>query len=233
MANEKKVGVLLSGCGVYDGSEIHESVLTLLCLEQNGLQAVCLAPDIEQHHVIDHTNGEELSEKRNVLVEASRIARGNIKPVKNFPIESIDALAMPGGFGVAKNFTKWAFEGVEGSIEPQIKDLIVKVVKAGKPIVALCMSPTTVARALQGTGIKADLTVGTNASKSLYDIAAIGSEMKKAGANPVMCEVDEIVVDPKNKIISSPCYMMDVSITEIYKGIEKTIAKLAEMLKDS
>lgn len=227
---KRKVAVLLSGCGVYDGAEIHESVLTLLTLDQQGFDVICIAPDMEQHHVINHLNGEEQSEKRNVLIEAARIARGNIKAIQDVKVDEIDALVMPGGFGVAKNFTKWAFQGADGSIEQQVKDFILDVVKAKKPLAALCMSPTTVAKALEGSGIESDLTVGTTQSKSQYNIDEIGENMKKLGAIPILCDVDEIVVDIKNKIISSPCYMMDAPISEIHKGIVKTISKLAELL---
>ncbi|WP_338764433.1 isoprenoid biosynthesis glyoxalase ElbB [Bernardetia sp. ABR2-2B] len=225
-----KIGVLLSGSGVYDGAEIQESVLILLALEQAGASYFCIAPNIEQHHVINHMTGEQMNEKRNVLIESARIARGNVKDLAEISVEDMDGLVMPGGFGVAKNFTKWAFEGANGEINTDVKRLVNEMVKLNKPIAAVCMSPTTVAKALEGTGIEATLTVGTTSEKSPYQIADINVEMTKTGANPVMCTVTELISDDINNIVSSPCYMMDASISQINEGIQKTIAKLVEMV---
>jgi enhancing lycopene biosynthesis protein 2 len=225
-----KIGVLLSGSGVYDGAEIQESVLILLALEQAGAEYFCIAPNIQQHHVINHLTGEEMNEKRNVLVEAARIARGNIKDLAEVSADDMDGLVMPGGFGVAKNFSKWAFEGANGEINQDVKKLINQMVKESKPIAAVCMSPTTLAKALEGSGIEASLTVGTTKEKSPYQIADINAEMKKVGANPVLCSVTEVVSDDAHNIISSPCYMMEGSISQINEGIQKTIAKLIEMV---
>ncbi|WP_291723818.1 isoprenoid biosynthesis glyoxalase ElbB [Bernardetia sp.] len=225
-----KIGVLLSGSGVYDGAEIQESVLVLLALSQAGVEYFCIAPNIEQHHVINHLNGEEMNEKRNVLTEAARIARGNIKDLAEITANDMDGLVMPGGFGVAKNFTKWAFEGANGEINADVKRLVNEMVKQHKPIAAVCMSPTTVAKALEGTGIEANLTVGTTQEASPYQIADINGEMEKVGAKPEMCSVTEVISDDANNIVSSPCYMMEASISEVNEGIQKTIAKLVEMV---
>lgn len=225
-----KIGVLLSGSGVYDGAEIQESVLILLALAQQGADYFCIAPNIEQHHVINHLTGDQMNEKRNVLVESARIARGNIKNLTEVSVDDMDGLVMPGGFGVAKNFTKWAFEGANGEINQDVKKLISEMVNNHKPIAAVCMSPTTVAKALEGTGIETTLTVGTTKEKSPYQIADISGEMKKVGANPVFCTVTEVVSDDVNNIVSSPCYMMEASIAQVNEGIQKTIAKLIEMV---
>ncbi|MCU0393825.1 MAG: isoprenoid biosynthesis glyoxalase ElbB [Thermoflexibacter sp.] len=225
-----KIGVLLSGCGVYDGSEIHESVLMLLALEKAGAETICIAPNIEQHHVINHLTGEEMPEKRNVLVEAARIARGKIVALDQLNIEELDALAMPGGFGTAKNFTKWAFEGAKGEIHEGVKQLIRAMIHENKPIAAVCMSPTSLAKALEGTGIKAILTVGNTDKPSLYDIAGISQAMESIGAKAVFCDNEDVIEDDINNIVTSPCYMMDVSIAEVYRGIQKTISKLVEMV---
>ncbi len=226
-----KIGVLLSGSGVYDGAEIQETVLILLALEQSGAEYFCIAPNINQHHVINHLTGDEMNEKRNVLVEAARIARGNIKDLAEITANDMDGLVMPGGFGVAKNFTKWAFEGSKGEINADVKRLINEVIKSNKPIAAVCMSPTTLSKALEGSGIEASLTVGTTKEKSPYQIADINAEMKKIGANPVLCSVTEVVADDVNNIVSSPCYMMEATISQINEGIQKTIAKLVEMVE--
>ncbi len=226
-----KIGVLLSGSGVYDGSEIHESVLTLLAIDKLGAEAVCVAPNKNQHHVLNHMTGEEIEQTRNVLVESARIARGNILSLSNANPDELDALAIPGGFGTAKNHTNWAFEGADGIIDPEVRDFILAFVKTGKPVAAMCMAPTTVAKALEGVDMpaKPKLTVGTTEQSSPYDIKAISEGMEKLGVNPIMCEKDSLVTDDINNIISSPCYMMDATITEISEGIEKTINKLVEI----
>jgi enhancing lycopene biosynthesis protein 2 len=229
MDRKFKFGVLLSGCGVYDGAEIHEAVSVLLALDKMGIEAVCIAPDVEQHHVINHLTGEEMPEKRNVLVEAARIARGAITEISKVNVDELDALVMPGGFGVAKNFTKWAFEGPNGAILESVKNLIQAFYKAKKPIGAVCMSPTTVAKALEGMA-NVQLTIGNTIEKSPYDIKAISEGINATGNVAVMASVNDVFVDTANKIVTSPCYMMEATISQIYAGAEKTIEKLKEMI---
>lgn len=210
-----KVAVILSGCGVYDGSEIHESVLALLALAENQCSYECFAPNISQHHVVNHTNGEEMKESRNVLFESARIARGEIRALSELDIHAFDALFFPGGFGVAKNFTKWAFEGPKGEILPQLKDKVLAAVEAKKIIAAVCMSPTTIAKALEGSKIHPELTVGTSNESSPYDISAISEGMESIGAKAIQKSVKEVYTDTANKIVSAPCYMMDATILDI------------------
>lgn len=225
-----KIAVLLSGCGVYDGAEIHEAVCTLLAIDQNEATYQCIAPDTDQHHVINHLNGDEMDEKRNVLVESARIARGEIKAIKDVSADDFDGLAIPGGFGAAKNLTKWAFEGPEGAINPEVKRIINEFVLANKPVAAMCMGPTVVAKALEESGIKAKLTVGTTEEPSPYDIGAVSAGMEKAGAVAEMTSVSNIVVDVENKIITTPAYMMEASISQIYEGVSKVVKKLVELV---
>jgi len=229
MDRKFKFGVLLSGCGVYDGAEIHEAVSVLLAIDKMGIEAVCIAPDVEQYHVINHLTGEEMPEKRNVLVEAARIARGAITEINKVNVDELDALVMPGGFGVAKNFTKWAFEGPNGAILESVKNLIQAFYKAKKPIGAVCMSPTTVAKALEGIA-NVQLTIGNTIEKSPYDIKAISEGINATGNVAVMVSVNDVFVDTANKIVTSPCYMMEATISQIYAGAEKTIEKLKEMI---
>ncbi len=226
-----KIGVLLSGCGVYDGSEIHEAVFTLLAIDENKAEAVCFAPDIEQHHVINHQNGEEMEDRRNVLIESARIARGNIGSLAGITSEDIDALVIPGGFGAAKNLSKWAFEGPDGDILPDVKRIINEMVAKGKPVAGLCMGPTVIAKALEDSGIKASLTVGTTEAPSSYEIEGISAGMEKAGATAVMKTVEEIEVDLVNRIVSAPCYMMDATVTQIRNNIKDAIDKLVQLGK--
>ena len=155
-----KIGVLLSGCGVYDGVEIQEAVLTMLAIEEKGAEVICISLNQPQYHVVNHLNGEVMNEQRNMLIEAARIARGKVHEISTIAPADIDALVIPGGFGSAKNFTKWAFSGPEGDIDPKVKLLIVNMVNVGKPIAALCVSPVVVAKALEGSAITANMTIG-------------------------------------------------------------------------
>jgi enhancing lycopene biosynthesis protein 2 len=227
-----RIGVLLSGNGVYDGSEIHESVFTLLAIDENKGDAVCMAPNIEQHHVVNHMTGDEMPEKRNVLVEAARIARGAITDLADMRTDKLDALVIPGGFGAAKNLTKWAFSGPDGAINSEVKRIINEMVSAKKPIVGLCMGPTVIAKALQGAGLEEHLTVGTTKETSPYEIEAISQGMEKTGAVAEMKTVREIAIDHKNRIITAPCYMMEASITDVRENIKQAIDELFEMLAE-
>ena len=221
-----KVAVLLHGSGVYDGTEIQEATFTLLALAQNGHTYQCIAPDIKQYHVVNHATGEETDEVRNGFVESARISRRDLKKVKDISVSDFDALVMPGGFGTAKNFTTWAFNGPQGEIVPEIKNLILGFIKTQKPIVGLCMSPTTIAKALQNTGYQAKLTVGTSAEKSPYEIGAISEGIKSTGAVAEMKSVREITIDKQLKIITAPCYMMNATIVEVYQNIVQAIQEL-------
>ncbi len=230
MNTRLRIGVLLSGCGVYDGSEIHESVLILLALDKLGAEAVCMAPDVAQHEVVNHLTGEVMPEQRNVLVESARIARGNIHSLDQIEAKDLDGLVLPGGFGAAKNLTQWAVSGPEGAILPAVRALIQAMAQLGKPIAAVCIAPTVVAKALQGTGRRPKLTVGTTDAPSPYDIPAISAALDLAGAEVVMTAPTDVLEDDMNNIITSPCYMMESSISQVADGIEKTISKLLEMV---
>ncbi len=226
----KKIGVLLHGNGVFDGSEIHESVFTLLAIAEAGAEAVCFAPNVNQHHVLDHTTGQEMSETRNVLVESARIARGNIKDIIDIKADELDGLVMPGGFGTAKNITKWAFEGPAGPILDSVKILLLALVRQGKPIAGLCMSPTTIAKALEGTEFSAHLSVGTTTEPSPYDIAAIASGMESIGQVAEMTSVRDVAVDEALKIVTAPCYMMEANIIEVRENIKQAVEKLISLM---
>ncbi|MBI1288338.1 MAG: isoprenoid biosynthesis glyoxalase ElbB [Flavobacteriales bacterium] len=227
-----KIGVLLSGNGVYDGSEIHESVFTLLAIDENRGEAICMAPNVDQYHVINHISGDEMQEKRNVMVEAARIARGAISDLADMSSADMDALVIPGGFGAAKNLTTWAFNGPDGEINEEVKRIINEMVNANKPIVGLCMGPTVIAKALEGAGLNEHLTVGTTQEASPYEIGAISAGMVKTGAVAEMKTVHEISVDTENRIITAPCYMMEASISDIRDNIKQAIDQLFEMLEE-
>jgi len=226
----KKIGVLLSGCGVADGSEIHEAVLTLLAIREHGMNAVCMAPNAPQHHVTNHATDQPMDETRNMLVEAARIARGDIHDLANMKASDFDGLVIPGGFGAATNLTDWAFSGPDGTILPDVSRIINEAVMAGIPIAGLCMGPTVIALALKQAGMSAHLSVGTTEEGSPYDIGAISAGMDAAGQTAVMKNVREIAYDPDMKIISAPCYMMDADILDVRKNISQAIEKLAGLI---
>lgn len=216
-----KIGVLLAGCGVFDGAEIHEATLTLYFLDKAGAEAVIMAPDIPQKEVINHLTGEPMNEKRNVLVEAARIARGNIKNIDDISADDIDGLIMPGGYGVAKNFSDFLEKGADTTVIPQVKRLLVELLKAGKPIGAICISPVIVAAALREA--KPTLTIGTD-----VDVAKVIEDM---GARHLSCPVSEMVVDEENKIVSTPAYMLGRSIKEVAEGIEKLVNEVIRLAR--
>ncbi|ASB48063.1 isoprenoid biosynthesis glyoxalase ElbB [Alkalitalea saponilacus] len=214
---KKKIAVILAGCGVYDGAEIHESVLTMLAIQQAGAEYELFAPDIEQHHVVNHISGEEMNEKRNVLIEAARIARGNIKPLSELKVENADALMIPGGFGVAKNLCSFAVDGPDCKVNPEAELVVKSFHKAGKPIGALCISPALITKVLGA----AEVTIGSDEGTA----AAIN----KMGGTHVNTTHGEVIIDKKNKIATTPCYMLDATITQIAEGagnIVKTVLKM-------
>lgn len=220
-----KAAVFLSGCGVFDGAEIQEAVLALLHLKKNGFDYQCFAPDVAQHHVVNHRNGEEMAESRNVLTEAARIARGEIKSLSDYRAEDYAAVVMPGGFGVAKNFTRWAFEGPAGSILPELAEALRATLAAKKPIAALCMAPTVLARAVGRDGPPLRLTVG--------DIDEVADGMTLLGMKAVACGVAEPCVDRENRVITVPCYMMEADIVEIDQGVAAGMKALRELVEQS
>ena len=215
---------------MYDGAEIHEAVMTLLSIEEIGAQAICIAVDKDQYHVVNHTNGEEMNESRNMLVEAARIARGDIHNINSIDPVDIDALVIPGGFGSAKNLTNWAFNGPDGDILPEVKLLLINMMNVGKPIAALCVSPVVLAKALEGSDIKPTLTIGTDKEESPYDIAGFTGGLEKTGMATEMKSVREISVDRENKIVTAPCYMMDANILDIRKNVRSAIEALRDLV---
>lgn len=225
-----KFGILLSGCGVYDGAEIHESTMAMLAVKEAGHEYQCIGIDLDQHHVVNHLNGEEMPEKRNMMVEAARIARGEIVEISAVSPAEIDGLIIPGGFGSAKNFTTWAFNGPDGEILPEVKLLIVNMVNVGKPVCALCVSPVVVAKALEDSGIQAEMTLGSDQEPSPYDIPGFNAGIESVGAVASMKTIREIQVDQANKIITAPCYMMEADILEIRNNVRQAVEEMIRLV---
>jgi enhancing lycopene biosynthesis protein 2 len=214
----KRFAVVLSGCGVFDGAEIHESVLTLLAIERAGASWQCFAPDILQHHVIDHVTGSEMPEKRNVLTESARIARGQILPLSKFRAAEYDGLIFPGGFGAAKNLCDWAFLGDSCTVNPDVERVIREMQAAGKPIGAMCIAPVILAKLFRGT----NLTTG--------DDAASGKFIENTGNLYVRTTHGEVIADRTLKIFTTPCYMLDASILQIAEGTENIVREMMAVL---
>jgi enhancing lycopene biosynthesis protein 2 len=218
---KKKIGVLLSGCGVMDGSEIHEATLTLFFLDKQGAEIVCMAPNKDQLDVMNHVTGAPAQEKRNVMVEAARIARGKILDVKTVKAEDLDAIIIPGGLGAAKNLCTFAKDGPACTVDEDVARLLRDLNRAKKPIGALCIAPALIAR-LFGADLSPELTIGTDAGTA--------SALQKMGAKHKNAKVDEIAADSKNRIVTTPCYMLAQSIKEVGAGVEKLVAQIVEMI---
>jgi len=214
----KKVAVILSGCGVYDGAEIYESVITLLRLDQRGVDVQCFAPNITQHHVINHLTGDEMPETRNVLVEAARIVRGEIKDVREASADEFDALIVPGGFGAAKNLSDFAVNGAQLTVQPDVLAMAQAFAAANKPVGLICIAPAMAAK-IFGPGVVC--TIGNDA-----DTAAALTTM---GAQHEECAVDDIVEDPQYKLVTTPAYMRAQSISEAASGINKLVDRVLEL----
>jgi len=214
----KKVAIILSGCGVFDGSEIHEAVLTLLAVEANGAEYQCFAPDIPQLHVINHRTGEEMDESRNVLVESARIARGDVKNVAELTADDFDALLIPGGFGAAKNLSSFAVKGVECEVQADVLAACRSFAAAAKPVGYICIAPAMI-----------PLVYGANAVGTIGSDPQTAAAFTQMGGEHQTCSVEQIAVDETNKLVSTPAYMLAGSISEAASGINKLVAKVLEM----
>lgn len=218
-----KIGVIFSGCGVFDGTEITEAVMTLYFLEKKGADIVCMAPNMKQYHVVNHLTGDvDESKNRNVLEEAARLVRGNVKDIKDVNIDELDALVIPGGFGAAKNLTTYAIDGNDCKVNEDVKKAVNSIISAKKPLVAICIAPVLVAKALEGTGIKSKITIGNDEN--------VAGSIESFGATHVECPVKEAIIDEENKIITTPAFMLAQNTLEVAAGIEKTIENLYKFL---
>jgi len=216
----KRVAVILSGCGVFDGAEIHESVLVLLALDRAGAQAICAAPDMPQHHVINHlTKQPVLNETRNVLAESARIARGNIISLSRLRVSEVDAMIVPGGLGAGKNLCNFALAGDHYSVNHDVAKLLQEARRLGKPLGFVCLAPAIAAKLFGPEGL--EFTIGSDP-----DAARV---MQGAGAVHVKCAVRDVVVDRRLKIVTTPAYMLASRITEAEAGINKLVQAVLEM----
>lgn len=215
----KKFAVVLSGCGVFDGAEIHEATLSMLAIARAGGSYHLFAPDVKQHHVINHLTGDEMDESRNVLVESARIARGKVQDLKEFNPDGFDGLLFPGGFGAAKNLSSWALEGAGATILPEVEDAITGMVQQKKPVGALCISPVILARVLGDVKV----TIG--------DDEGTAAAIESAGATHVLTTHGEVVVDETLRVVTTPCYMLDATIEQIAEGAENVVKAMLILME--
>jgi enhancing lycopene biosynthesis protein 2 len=216
----KKIGVVLSGCGVYDGSEIHEAVFTLLAVDRQGCEAICMAPDIDVP-VINHLTKQETGENRNVLLESARIARGKIRDIKGVAAAELDAIIFPGGFGAAKNLCNFAIMGAAATVNPEVARLLKEMASAKKPIGAVCIAPALIAAVL-GKDYSPTLTIGNDPGTA--------AEIDKTGAKHQACPATGLVVDLENKLVTSPAYMLADRISEVYEGIDNCVMEVVKLI---
>ena len=214
----KKFAIVLSGCGVFDGAEIHEATLTMLAIMKQGATYEIFAPDIQQHHVVNHITGEEMPEKRNVLIESARIARGKIKDLKDYDPNNYDAMIFPGGFGAAKNLCDFAFKGADCIVNPDVEKAMLKTAGKNKPIGALCISPVIFAKVFGDV----EVTIGQDAGTA--------EAIEKLGATHIKTTHGEVIVDEKNKLFTTPCYMLDANILDIARGASNIVKAMLEKM---
>lgn len=220
----KRIGVILSGCGVFDGAEIHEATLTLLALDQHNAKVTVAAPDISQTRVYDHFKGAEVKgETRNCLVEAARIARGAIIPLSQLDPNQLDGAILPGGFGAALNLSNFASAGANMEIEKSLSEFLSAMIKQGKPLAALCIAPPILAKACRDAGKKGvKITIGNDKQ--------VAKAIEALGQTHVECAPDSCIVDQDAKVVTCPAYMNATGIAQLWKGIEKTVSELLKLI---
>ena len=214
-----RVGVILSGCGYLDGAAVQEAVLTLLALDRAGAEVSCFAPDVDQLKVVNHLTGAETQERRNVLVESARIARGDIDDVAEAEASDLDALILPGGFGAALNLCDFAVQGPDCTVHPDVARLVKEVHTAGKPIGAICIAPALIAKVLGEEEVT--VTIGND--------AGVAKAIAAMGATHEACPVDQFVVDREHKVVTTPAYMLGPGPKEVAAGIERCVAEVLAM----
>lgn len=214
----KKFAVVLAGCGVFDGAEIHEATLTLLAIKKQAADYQCFAPDIPQHHVINHITGDEMNESRNVLIESARISRGDIKNLNEFDPKDFDALIFPGGFGAAKNLSTVAFKGADAEVNAEVEKAVKSMLEAKKPIGALCISPAFIAKIIGDVKVTIGQDEGT------------ANAIEAMGATHITTDHGDVVVDDEKLVFTTPCYMLEADITQIWDGAYNTVEAMLKFM---
>lgn len=215
----KKFAVILCGCGTLDGSEIHESVMTLLAIDRNNCEYSIFAPDDNQYHVMNHITHQPMAEHRNMLVEAARIARGQIRPISECRVDDFDALVFPGGNGSAKNLFTYALEGPNCSVREDVTQLVRTFHAQGKPIGALCIAPVMLSRIL------GDITITIGNDEETI------SNVEKFGSQHINTQQGGVIADKQNMVFTTPCYMLPARISDIADCAENLIESILENIQ--
>jgi len=223
-----KIAVVLSGCGVYDGTEVHEAAAAVAALSRAGAEVEFFAPDKEMAHTVDHTKGAEMDQTRNVLLESARISRGQIQPLAALTTEGVDALVFPGGFGAAKNLSDFGFKGADMSVDSEVERVLTCFHSEGKPVALCCIAPILAAKVLGEKGVT--LTLGGEGEEADWPYQGAIEVAKGFGANMELKEVEEVCVDTDNKIITSPAFMFNGKFHQIQDGVSNMINELMNML---
>jgi len=217
----KKIGMILSGCGVMDATEIHEAVSLMIALDKRGVEIVFMAPDRPQMHVINHLTNEVMEgEGRNILIESARIARGNIRSISEVNVDELDGLAIPGGYGAAKNLSDFAVSGNEMRVMEEVEGLIRGMVDRGKPVIAVCIAPAIIARLFGDRNVK--FTIGNDESTA--------EVLSSFGGTHVCTTAKYFAFDENLKIVTAPAYMLASGPAELFDGIDKAVEKFMELL---
>lgn len=214
-----RVAVILSGTGVFDGSEVYETVLTLIALDKVGVQVQCLAPD-KKFQVVNHFTKKNENEERNVLTEAARIVRGNVSDLAKADPHEFDAVILPGGYGAAKNLCDYASKNANCEVDPALRKFLIAINRAGKPIGAICIAPVILAKVLGMNG-SPRLTIGTDPETA--------NHLEAMGAEHISCPVDDVVIDADQKIVTTPAYMLAHRIGEAALGINKLVHEVLKL----
>ncbi|KAG9271894.1 hypothetical protein AMEX_G12830 [Astyanax mexicanus] len=221
----KRVALILAGCGVYDGTEIHEASAILVHLSRAGAKVQMFAPNVEMMHVVNHCEGKPSNEKRNVMHESARIARGDVSDLAKLNVADFDVLIIPGGFGAAKNLSDWATKGKEYSVKPQVEKIIKSFHQAGKPIAMCCIAPVLAAKAIPGC----EITVGHDCECEKWPNAAVAKSMEELGCKHVNKNVEEVHVDKKNKLVTTSAFMCNAQLHEIHDGLGVMVTEVLKL----
>ncbi|MEE6470954.1 hypothetical protein FKM82_009125 [Ascaphus truei] len=223
---DRRVAVVLAGCGVFDGSEIHEASAVLVHLSRRAAQVKIFAPNIEQMHVVDHLKGSPTEEKRNVLVESARVARGNIQDLAELKVDDFNAVIFPGGFGVAKNLCSWAVDGNKCTVNDQVKATLQAFHEAKKPIGLCCISPVLAAKVFPGC----EVTIGNAKNEDgRFPDAETASAIEGLGCKHISKDVNESHVDKSNKIVTTCAFMCKAPMHEIFDGIGTMVDEVLKL----